>query len=388
MIFMTLFKDLKFNILRKNVNQNQESVFFIGLSYREKGVVADHFRELAQALVRRGHRVVFIIDQQRHDLENHSANPAFYTFPSMVPSKLVDLVFLLKLIYQYQPKCMIGVWRAVNLVVLAGWLTGVVNRVVWYRTTSKQSVFEINGPSTIKRKYQVLRKKIIYHLATIIITSTKAMEKDLISVYQVPEKKIIVFPNAIRLPDERLLILPRNERRLICVGRLCNLKGQETLLQAIVLLKSEFPDLSVDFFGGGDINSFQALAQDLGVGHMCQFHGHIPHDKVLENMATSAITIVPSKEEAFGYVNIESMAVGTPLIASNVGGIPEIIRDGIDGFLVPANDADTLAYRIRHLLLESDLRKSMGKNAHEKFLEDYDQRNSIKLQVEFFESLK
>ena len=365
----------------------EKPVYFIGISWRDKGAVSDHFGALAQTLADRGNRVVLIVDQQRTDLVNHESNPAIYTYPSKVPTRLEDLSFLITLIRKFHPVCMVGVFRAVNLIALAGWLAKVPQRVVWYQTTSKQSVYDNNGPSRFQRVYQVERKKIFYRMATRIITSTQAMKHDLIDIYRISERKVVVFPNAIPSPGNELLSLPKIANRLVCVGRLAKIKGQETLIRAAAILIDEFPDLCVDFYGSGTPTELQAIARELVVDTVCHFNGKIPHKAVLENMAASSLTIVPSKDEAFGFVNIESMAVATPLVASKVGGIPEVVRDGVDGFLVPPDDPDALASRIRQLLLDQELRKKMGQNAREKFLMDYDQRNIIAQQVSFLEKL-
>lgn len=356
--------------------------YFIGLCSRN-GVVTQHFNALAQQLAKKGIQVIVIVDEKKYELENHNSNPEYYVFPSKVPKHLKDLLFLLRLIRKYQPSCVVSVFRLVNIMTIASWLAHVPQRVVWYRTTSNQSIYELDGPSKIKRVYQIFRKRIVYKLSTKIITSTKAMKKDLRKVYGVSEKKVEIFPNSIADPGNISTQLPKYDKKLVCVGRLCNLKGQETLIRAIALLKSDFPDLQVLFLGGGDLEKYRMIAYNLGVEKNCRFEGKVSHEMVLENMATSTITIVPSKDEAFGYVNIESMSLGIPVIASNVGGIPEVIRDGIDGLLIQPDDPDILAKSIYKLLIDSALRKRMGLNARERFLNNFEQKNNIEQQVAY-----
>jgi glycosyltransferase involved in cell wall biosynthesis len=104
-------------------------------------------------------------------------------------------------------------------------------------------------------------------------------------------------------------------------------------------------------------------------------------------MAESALTVVPSRSEAFGLVVIESMAVGTPAVASAVGGIPEIIRDGVDGFLVPPDDPAALADKIGLLLSNAELRHKMGLNARERFLSRFEQSRVVKEQADWLEQI-
>jgi glycosyltransferase involved in cell wall biosynthesis len=132
---------------------------------------------------------------------------------------------------------------------------------------------------------------------------------------------------------------------------------------------------------------YRQLVADLGLTERVTFRGAVPNDEVLRSMAASAVTVVPSRSEAFGLVNIESFAVKTPVIASAVGGIPEIIRDGVDGFLVPPDDPKALAEKLRRLLSDRALCEQMGENARQRFLEKFEQTNNVEQQVRWFEEL-
>ncbi|MFO7323659.1 MAG: glycosyltransferase family 4 protein, partial [Chloroflexota bacterium] len=128
-------------------------------------------------------------------------------------------------------------------------------------------------------------------------------------------------------------------------------------------------------------------AQQLGVVDRCTFVGKVPHDEVLARMAASTVCVVPSRSEAFGLVNIEAMAVGTPVVTSRVGGIVEIVREGQDGFLVPPDDPQALANRLYLILSDPALRAQMGQNARQHFLDRFEQRANIVKQADWFEAL-
>ena len=85
-----------------------------------------------------------------------------------------------------------------------------------------------------------------------------------------------------------------------------------------------------------------------------------------------------SRGEAFGWTNIESMAVGTPVIASAVGGILEIVEDGVSGFLFPRGDHVALAKKMESLLRNHGLRKKLGNNARIRFLERFELGKQVK----------
>jgi len=99
------------------------------------------------------------------------------------------------------------------------------------------------------------------------------------------------------------------------------------------------------------------------------------------------VCVAPSRSEAFGLVNIEAMAMGTPVVASRVGGIPEIVRDGVDGFLFePGNDLE-LGDRLLEVLSDRELREQMGRNARRRFLEEFESSLVAKRQADWLEGL-
>jgi len=102
-------------------------------------------------------------------------------------------------------------------------------------------------------------------------------------------------------------------------------------------------------------------------------------------MSRAKATVVPSRHEAFGLVNIESMSVGTPVIASEADGIREIVREGVDGCLVPPGDPKALARKLAHVLQDHSFRERLGGNARRRFLEEYDEAVILRQQVDTLE---
>jgi glycosyltransferase involved in cell wall biosynthesis len=104
-------------------------------------------------------------------------------------------------------------------------------------------------------------------------------------------------------------------------------------------------------------------------------------------MALASATVVPSRSEGFGLVNIESLAVGTPVVASSVGGIVEVIRDGVDGFLVPPDNPEEMVEKLLLLLSNAPLRRAMSRNARERFLTTFEQGKVVREQADWFEKI-
>jgi glycosyltransferase involved in cell wall biosynthesis len=362
--------------------------FFIGAGWGESGLNA-HFKALGRELVARGHRVVFLIPGRRLADEAHHANPAVYTWPSRRPTRPRDFYFMVRLARRYRPDCLIANFSTVNAMILGGQAAGVPARVAWYFTLSDQIDLD-SGLSARRLRFLRWRKRQVYNQATHLAAVSAAAALDLQRVFNLPAEKCASWPLLLEDPRDEIGMAgqPRRDGQILCAGRLWPTKGQDVLLRALPPLVERFPRLRVDFVGAGpQRETYEALARELGVADCCCFLGNVPHREVLERMAAAAVVVVPSRFEALGLVNIESLAVGTPVVATRVGGIGEIIRDGVDGFLVPADDPAALGARIERLLGDPEERRAMGAAARQGFLDRYELRANIGRQITWYEQL-
>lgn len=362
--------------------------FFIGTTLGNNPV-PHHFVALSNELVHRGHRVVILAPHRKSELENDKSNPAIYSWPSDRPTQLRDAAFLRRLVQKYRPSCFIANFVAVNVMTTMGCMMHVPVRVAWYHTVTGQLMHD-NAMAGWKRRLLAVRKSFVYQAATHLIANSAASADDLQQTYAVPKSKCRVFHNAIADPFSNGMRMenPVPDGRFVCVGRLYPSKGQDILIKAVALLRNKNPSLQVEFIGEGPSQeTYERLARQLGVRDKCTFSGRLDHTEVLRRMSTALATIVPSRSEAFGLVNIESLAVGTPVIASSVGGIVEIIRDRLDGFLVPPDDPDALAARMNQLFSNPHLRREMRVHAREQFLARFEQRRAVLEQADWHETL-
>jgi glycosyltransferase involved in cell wall biosynthesis len=147
--------------------------------------------------------------------------------------------------------------------------------------------------------------------------------------------------------------------RLLCVGRLIPIKGHIVLLRAFAEAKRELPELQLDIAGRGPLEpALKALAKELGVDDSIAFLGHVsPVQAAIER---SAVVVVPSMGEGFGMVALEAMERGRPVIAAEIGGLGELVRDGETGVLVPAGEAGPLRDAMLRLACNLDLAREMG----------------------------
>jgi glycosyltransferase involved in cell wall biosynthesis len=147
--------------------------------------------------------------------------------------------------------------------------------------------------------------------------------------------------------------------RLLCVGRLIPIKGHIVLLRAFAEARKRLPDLQLDLAGRGALEpALKALARELGISDAVRFLGHVsPIQAAIER---SAVVVVPSMGEGFGMVALEAMERARPVIAASIGGLGEIVQDGVTGLLVPPGEAEPLAAAIVRVASDPDLARAMG----------------------------
>lgn len=142
-------------------------------------------------------------------------------------------------------------------------------------------------------------------------------------------------------------------------GRLVELKGMEYLLTAAAALRREFPALQVEIAGSGPQRAkLETAVARAGLQEHVRFLGWI--DDLSSVLPRWDAFVMPSLEEGFPIAALDAMAAGLPVVATSVGGVPELIVDGKTGWLVPPRDAEALASRLRLLLLNPELRVTMG----------------------------
>ena len=177
--------------------------------------------------------------------------------------------------------------------------------------------------------------------------------------------------------------VPAQETRTILhVARLVDMKGTCDLIRAVAALPARHADARLVIIGDGERRrSLEALAGTLSLGgDRVRFLGALPHAEALDWMRGAAMLVLPSirtttgRTEGLGMVLLEAAATGVPIIGSRVGGIPEAVRDGETGFLVPPQDPAALARRIGDLLDDPALRARMGRAARRFVEQHFDSR--------------
>jgi glycogen(starch) synthase len=158
--------------------------------------------------------------------------------------------------------------------------------------------------------------------------------------------------------------------RILFVGRLAPQKGVSTLVAAAGLL--EDPSALVLLVGDGpERKALEKEARRIGVDDRVRFEGFVAHERLPALLAHAELLVLPSLYEELGTVLLEAMQAGLPIVASQTGGIPEVIEDGVNGMLVPPGDPEALARAIDRLLADRDLARRLSEGARERG-KDYD----------------
>lgn len=222
---------------------------------------------------------------------------------------------------------------------------------------------------------RIRSEKDILHRADRIVAVSEHERGNMIDFYGAPGDRIQVIPCGVDMdvfkpmPKEqaRVELGLGSEKVLLYVGRVQPLKGPELLLEGVARL-GVGSGLKVMIVGGAvtgdeEVDKVRQLAEELGIGQMVSFEGTVPHKKLVYYYNAADLCVVPSFYESFGLVAAEAMACGTPVVATAVGGLPETVKDGVNGCLIRERNPDVLAEKVSLLLDNTQLRGLLASRA-------------------------
>ncbi|MCF6097222.1 glycosyltransferase [Thermovorax subterraneus] len=226
--------------------------------------------------------------------------------------------------------------------------------------------------------FRPLINRIFYQLLTDrVIAVSRAVKVSLMEI-GVPAWLIKTVYNGIDVPNisgncgklRKALNVPERIPLIGMIGRLVPEKGHEYAIRAMPEILKKFRDTRLVLVGDGPFRPYlEDLCGKVGVKDKVVFLGF---RKDVEEIAIDFdVILMPSLSEGLPLALLESMALGKPVVASEVGGIPEIIKDGVNGVLVPPEDAGALAERIIGLLMSNEMREKLGENARQTVLSKF-----------------
>ncbi len=171
----------------------------------------------------------------------------------------------------------------------------------------------------------------------------------------------------------RPLQKPYGPHMIFACRQLFPRKGIRFLIEAASRLKPRFPDLKVVIAGDGfERAELEGLAQRLGIASDVTFLGWVPNTALPPYYRAAAISVIPSLEEGFGIPAAEAMGCETAVVASDAGGLPEVVQHGVTGLVVPRGDTQALASAMESLLADPDRCRRMGAAGRERALRLFD----------------
>jgi len=171
-------------------------------------------------------------------------------------------------------------------------------------------------------------------------------------------------------------------RTLVYVGNLTAPKRAETIIRAMQKVREMYADCRLVLIGEGSLlPSLEALADELGLKKHVNFLGALPHEEVLKMLQGADVFVHCSDHEGLGMAIMEAMGAGLPVVASRVGGVPDLVREGETGFMILPDDVEKYAEKIILLLKNDQLRKKLGSNARH-FAEKHLNKQTILAQLE------
>lgn len=262
---------------------------------------------------------------------------------------------------------------------------------------------EIEGQYRLEGEMNVIQN------ADAIIAATQAEKSQLEFLYQTNSKKIHIIPPGVNTSrfypiakDEAksVINIPVDQQMILFVGRIEPLKGLDVLLKALAILKDSgllscCPHYLAVIGGDTDISEpemnvemahLQDLRKELCLEDLVVFLGKRSQDTLPYYYSAAEVVVMPSHYESFGMVALEAMACGTPVIASQVGGLAYLIQDNVTGFVVPDGEPEGLANKISMLLQDKNLREKFGRQGAE-YAKDYSWENIADKVIDLYENI-
>jgi D-inositol-3-phosphate glycosyltransferase len=262
-------------------------------------------------------------------------------------------------------------WGGIPIIQMFHTLGEMKNRIA-------QSDDELESPYRLESERHVMAR------ADRIVAATLAEKAQLEWLYKADSRKITIIPPGVDtgrfypIPKDeakQFIGIPNEDRMVLFVGRIEPLKGIDTLIRAMSYMAQENSECPtyLAIIGGdpsaspdemsAEMSSLQQLCRDLHMDRTVVFLGKRGQDTLPYYYSAAEVLVMPSFYESFGMVALEAMACGTPVVASQVGGLAFLVQDGTTGYHVPGGDSHALYEKLSILLHNDQTRQMMGTQA-------------------------
>lgn len=300
----------------------------------------------------------------------------------------LDIIFLMKLVYLMKKK-------KVDLVHCHG-----IPATVYGGATAKLAglplVTTVHGKSQFSTKAGIKSLYLIQKYLGKVITISESTRYDLVREGNLERDKIIVIHNGIDVENVQLLDRAKIKREEFKVdsfslvigaaGTLRPVKGYEYLVRAMPFILESLPQVKLVFIGGGESeDELKEITGNLGLQDSVLFLGKRKNAWRLMNGFD--VLAVSSLSEGLSMVILEAMALSLPVVATKVGGNPEVVEDGVTGLLVEPQNEASLAQGLIHILRDENKRRTMGVAGLKRVKEKFSLKDTVRKYEEVYESL-
>jgi glycosyltransferase involved in cell wall biosynthesis len=277
--------------------------------------------------------------------------------PKLLPGKLsyISSIFALKrLLTSFQPDILHA-----HYVSSYGFVGALSNYHPFYVSVWGRDIYQFPQQNNMNKRIVELALE----RADMICSTSHVMA---IETKKYTNKHIEVTPFGVDLT--KFKPLEKREKDVVTIGTVKALSdkyGIADLIKAFAIVHKDYPNTNLVIVGDGpQRQEYEELAERLGISGVTTFTGRVPNTDVPTYINEMDIFAVPSTEdsESFGVAAVEAMACGVPVVVSDVGGLPEVVKDGITGFVVPKESPEKLAEAFETLLRDPQLRAKMGEN--------------------------
>ena len=333
------------------------------------GGVQTVVRQLADALAAEGEHVTIVTctlpraQRQAPHLDAHATYRLPFsiyrgTLPSLAlfAARLLPNLFKLTLLYRREKPDLLHVHyldeQAFYLLLL-------------HYLTNCSLVVSVHGSDVMRNYHGNPLLRFAFHRfaarADCIIANSEFLGREAVKICPAMEGKLVVIANAFAdMATASDPVRPTARPYLVAVGRLVDDKGFDLLIRAFNRLIEEGVDCDLVIVGEGERKQYlRSLCAPELLGRRIVFTGQLAQEEVYGLITESLFMVLPSRNEAFGNVVVEAMALGKTVVAASVGGVPEIVRDGYNGLLVPREDVGALAAVIGRLIRDEPLRHGL-----------------------------
>jgi len=318
---------------------------------------------LARGLAERGHQVSLlcyssrlVAGRQRTDKSKLYASPL---------GGLIGQLFMVANLVRSKPDVCVAVSLHSSFPVLAYGILARVRCFVWY---AGSDAYSLSGLVQTQGAKELLTRLILFRAVKTRFNHL-VLSRDMWKVLAsqgVETDRLLIVPTPV---DNRFFSIVRDPDALAIgyVGRLEFVKGCDVLLEAFSRLLRDHPSARLTIVGDGSLRQeLIRLAETLGVENSVVFTGPVPFAEVPSFLGRFSVFVLPSRSEGLPNALLQAMAAGLPVVATRVGGIPELVEDHVEGLLVEPNSPNDLAKAIGELMSNEGLCRTLGQNAKAK----------------------